>query len=187
MTFTRLLGLGALYGLVFALVKTLFPSPILLLLFQGGESPEGNFVQLVTVYMGVGLIGGIVAAPIFGGFLVARRGSSSREERSASLGTRFSLSLGLALLMGLISGLLTIGAYAWGVLPSGGVLDIFSLIQSSDFAPGTPLLVAWSIARDLLPAGLTGLFAAPFGGGPLFRLYVGEGPPVQKQYDYEDV
>ena len=184
MTFVRLLGLGAIYGLGFALIKSLFPSPILLLLLQGGEGGEG-FTRLVTVYMGAGLIGGILAAPVFGGFLIARRSSRDRET-SASLGLRFTLSMGLALLMGLISGLLTIGAYAWGVLPGGGVLDTLSLIRSSEFAPGTPLLVAWSVARDLLPAGLAGLFLAPFGGGPLFRLYAGENKPVQKHYEHED-
>ncbi len=186
MTFIRLLGLGALYGLGFAVIKSLFPSPIVLLLLQGGEGGEGNFTWLVAVYMGVGLIAGIVAAPIFGGYLIARRGSDP-DENSASLGTRFTLSLGLGLLMGLISGLLTLGVYAWGILPGGGVLDPLSLIRSSNFAPGTPLLVAWTIARDLLPAGLTGLFLGPLGGGPLFRLYTGGRPPAQKHYDYEDV
>ncbi len=185
MTFVRLLGLGAIYGLGFALIKSLFPSPIILLLLQGGEGGEGSFTRLVTVYMGAGLIAGLISAPIFGGLLLVRRGGS--REQSASLGTRFTLSLGLALLMGLISGLLTLGAYASGLLPGGGVLDTLSLIQSSQFAPGTPLLVAWSIARDLLPAGLAGLFLAPLGGGPLFRLYTAGRLPEQKQYDYEDV
>jgi hypothetical protein len=89
--------------------------------------------------------------------------------------------------MGVISGLLTLGVYAWGILPGGGVLDTLSFVRSSDFAPGTPLLVAWSIARDVLPAGLAGLFLAPLGGGPLFRLYTAGRSPVQKHYDYEDV
>lgn len=186
MTFIRLLGLGALYGLGFALIKSLFPSPIILLFFQGGEGGEGDLTRLVAVYMGVGLVAGVVAAPIFGGYLLARRGSV-QEDGTASLGTRFTLSLGLALLMGLISGLLTLGVYAWGILPGGGVLDPLSLIRSSNFAPGTPLLVAWTIARDLLPAGLAGLFLAPLGGGPLFRLYTGGRLPAQKHYDYEDV
>lgn len=185
MIFIRLLGLGALYGLGFALIKSLFPTPVILLLFQGGEGGEGDFTRLVAVYMGVGLISGLAAAPLFGGFLLARR-SSGPDEHSASLGTRFTLSLGLALLMGLISGLLTIGVYASGILPGGGVLDTLSFIRSSNFAPGTPLLVAWSIARDMLPAGLAGLFLAPLGGGPLFRLYTAGRPPPQKHYDYED-
>ena len=186
MIFIRLLGLGAFYGLGFALIKSLFPSPVILLLFQGGEGGEGNFTQLVVVYMGVGLVAGLIAAPVFGGYLLARRGSI-QEDGSASLGTRFTLSLGLGLLMGLISGLLTLGVYAWGILPGGGVLDPLSLIRSSNFAPGTPLLVAWTIARDLLPAGLAGLFLAPLGGGPLFNLYTGGRLPAQKHYDYEDV
>ncbi|CAN5711937.1 hypothetical protein BH24ACT22_BH24ACT22_04830 [soil metagenome] len=186
MIFIRLLGLGALYGLGFALVKSLFPSPVILLIFQGGESPEGNLPWLVTVYMGVGLIAGLVAAPLFGAYLLARRGSRPDPD-SVSLGTRFTLSLSLGLFMGLISGLLTLGVYAWGILPSGGVLDPLSLIQSSNFAPGTPLLVAWTIARDLLPAGLTGLFLGPIGGGTLFHLYTGGRLPAQKHYDYEDV
>lgn len=186
MIFIRLLGLGALYGLGFALIKSLFPTPVILLLLQGGEGGDGNFTRLVAVYMGVGLLAGLVAAPIFGGFLLARRGAGP-DEQSASLGTRFTLSLGLGLFMGLISGLLTLGVYAWGILPGGGVLDPLSFIQSSNFAPGTPLLVAWAIARDLLPAGLAGLFLGPLGGGLLLRLYTGGRSPVQKHYDYEDV
>ena len=186
MIFIRLLGLGALYGLGFALIKSLFPTPVILLLLQGGGGGEGDFVRLVAVYMGVGLIAGLIAGPVFGGLLRIRR-SPGPDERSASLGTRFTLSMGLALLMGLISGLLILGVYAWGILPGGGVLDPLSLIRSSNFAPGTPLLVAWTIARDLLPAGLTGLFLGPVGGGPLFRLYTAGHPPAQKHYDYEDV
>ncbi|MGB3635555.1 MAG: hypothetical protein WA982_16045 [Rubrobacteraceae bacterium] len=186
MILIRLLGLGALYGLGFAIVKSLFPSPVILLILQGGEGGEGDFTRLVVVYMGVGLIAGIVAAPIFGGYLLARRGSR-QNEGDVSLGTRFTLSLGLGLLMGLISGLLTLAVYALGILPGGGVLDPLSLIRSSNFAPGTPLLVAWTVARDLLPAGLTGLFLGPLGGGPLFNLYTGGRPPAQKHYEYEDV
>lgn len=182
MTFVRLLGLGALYGLGFAIVKSLFPSPIILLLLQEG----GGLTRLVAVYMGVGFLAGLLAAPVFGGYLFVRR-NSAPDEQSAPLGTRFTLSLGLGLLMGLISGVLTLGVYAWGILPGGGVLDPLSLIRSSNFAPGTPLLVAWTIARDLLPAGLAGLFLGPIGGGLLFRLYTGGGQPAQKHYDYEDV
>lgn len=186
MIFIRLLGLGALYGLGFAVIKSLFPSPIILLIFQSGDSPEGNLTWLVTVYMGVGLIAGLVAAPLFGVYLLGRRGSHPDPD-SVSLGTRFTLSLSLGLLMGLISGLLTLGVYALGVLPAGGVLDPLSLIRSSNFAPGTPVLVAWTIARDLLPAGLAGLFLGPLGGGMLFRIYTGGRLPAQKHYDYEDV
>lgn len=186
MTFIRLLGLGALYGSGFAIIKSLFPTPIILLLLQGGESGEGDLTRLVVVYMGVGLLAGLVAAPLFGGYLLLRRGSPP-DEQSASLGTRFTLSIALGLLMGLISGLLILGVYAWGILPGGGVLDPLSLIRSSNFPPGTPVLVAWAIARDLLPAGLAGLFLGPIGGGTLFRLYTRGRPPAQKHYDYEDV
>lgn len=181
---SKLLGLGALYGFAFAIVKSLFPTPIILLMLQTSESAEGDLTTLALTYMAAGLIGGLVAAPIYGGFLLL--GRSSRTRNNASFGTRFTLSLGLALLMGLISGLLIMGAYAIGLLPSGGVLDPLSLINSSNFTPGTPLLVAWTIARDLLPAGLTGLFLAPIGGGPLYRFYVSQGEANQRQYDFED-
>ena len=182
---SRLLGLGALYGFAFAIVKSLFPTPVILLIFQSSESSEGNLTTLALTYMAAGLIGGLIAAPIYGGFLLSRRGS--RTENNTSLGTRFTLSLGLSLLMGVISALLIIGAYAIGMLPAGGVLDPLSLIESSNFAPGTPLLVAWTIARDVLPAGLTGLFLAPIGGSPLYRFYVARGEANQKHYDFEDV
>lgn len=183
MILVRFLGLGAAYGLAFMLVKSLFPSPLALLALQGGGSTEGNLTKLVLVYMSVGLVAGLVAAPIFGGLLLISR----RPGRNAStLGPRLALSLALALLMGVISGLLTILAYATGILPSGGVLDPLKLIESSVFSPGTPLLVAWAIARDLLPAGLTGLFLAPVTGGILARLYAGEYRPEQKRYEWEE-
>ena len=111
--------------------------------------------------------------------------SLGRGSRSSS-GSRLTLSIALALLMGLISGLLTIGAYATGILPTGGVLDPLRLIRSSNFPTGTPLLVAWTIARDLLPAGLTGLFLSPVTGGSLQRLYAAERRPEQKRYDWEE-
>jgi hypothetical protein len=88
--------------------------------------------------------------------------------------------------MGLISGLLTLGAYAAGILPTGGVLDPLRLIGNSIHPAGRPLLVAWTIARDLLPAGLTGLFLSPVGGGLLQRLYTSGRPPEQKHYEWED-
>ncbi len=181
MIFVRLLGVGAAYGLGFMLIKSLFPTPIVLLMLQGGQSSEGNLTTLALVYMGVGLLAGLIAAPLFGGILLLRRGSGS------SPGSRLTLSLALALLMGLISGLLTLGAYAVGILPTGGVLVPLRLIRSSIFPTGTPLLVAWTIARDLLPAGLTGLFLSPVGGGLLQRLYTSGRPPEQKHYDWEDV
>ena len=87
--------------------------------------------------------------------------------------------------MGVISGLFTLLAYATGILPTGGVLDPLKLIRSSNFPTGTPLLIAWTLARDLLPAGLTGLFLSPLGGGALQRLYAAE-PPPQKRYDWEE-
>jgi hypothetical protein len=179
--FFRLLGVGAAYGLGFMFVKSLFPTPVVLLMLQGGESTEGNLTTLALVYMGVGLLAGLIAAPLLGGILLLRRGSGQ-----ASSGSRLTLSLALALLMGLISGLLTLGAYAAGVLPTGGVLDPLRLIGSSIHPAGRPLLVAWTIARDLLPAGLTGLFLSPVGGGMLQRLYAAGRPPEQKHYEWED-
>jgi len=178
----RLLIVGAAYGLGFMLIKSLFPTPIVLLMLQGGQSSEGNLTVLALVYMGVGLLAGLIAAPLFGGILLLRRGSS----HAASSGSRLTLSLVLALLMGLISALLTLGAYVVGILPTGGVLDPLRLIRSSIFPTGPLLLVAWTIARDLLPAGLTGLFLSPVSGGMLQRLYAAERPPEQKRYEWED-
>jgi hypothetical protein len=180
--FFRLLGVGAAYGLGFMFIKSLFPTPVVLLMLQGGESTEGNLTTLALVYMGVGLVAGLIAAPLLGGILLLRRGSGQ-----ASSGSRLTLSLALALLMGLISGLLTLGAYATGILPTGGVLDPLRLIGSSIHPAGRPLLVAWTIARDLLPAGLTGLFLSPVGDGLLQRLYAAGRPPEQKHYEWEDV
>ena len=180
MIFLRLLVVGTAYGLGFMLIKSLFPTPIVLLMLQGGQSTEGNLTTLALVYMGVGLIAGLVAAPLLGGILLLKRSS---EPSSSS---RLTLSLALALLMGLISGLLTLGAYATGILPTGGVLDPLRLIRSSNFPTGTPLLIAWTIARDLLPAGLTGLFLSPVTGGILQRLYAAERRPEQKRYEWEE-
>ncbi len=181
MIFARLMGVGIAYGLGFMLIKSLFPAPVVLLMLQGGSSSDGNLTVLALVYMGVGLLAGLIAAPLFGGvLLLLRRGGTP------SAGSRLTLSLALALLMGLVSGLLTLLAYATGILPPGGVLDPLKLIRSSIFPTGTPLLIAWTIARDLLPAGLTGLFLSPIGGGVLQRLYAAERPPQQKRYDWEE-
>lgn len=181
MILLRLLGLGAIYGLGFALVKTLFPSPIILMTLSGGDSSEGNLTFLALVYMSVGLIAGLVATPIFGGYLAVRRRSTG--EQTASFAPRFTLSMFLAMFMGVISGVLTLVAYATGLLPSGGVLDPLKLVRTSNFSPGTPLLYAWAIVRDLLPAGLVGLFLSPIGGGLLAKLRGVDGPPVQKSYE----
>src|SRR3712207_2145714 len=162
-------------------IKSLFPTPVVLLVLQGGGSSEGDLTTLALVYMGVGLLAGLIAAPLFGGILLLRRGSGS------SSSSRLTLSLALALLMGVISGLLTIGAYATGILPTGGVLDPLRLIRASNFPTGTPLLVAWTIARDLLPAGLTGLFLSPVSGAMLQRLYASGRPRQQKRHEWEDV
>jgi hypothetical protein len=180
MILARLLGIGATYGLGFMLIKSLFPTPVVLLMLQGGTSSEGNLTVLALVYMGVGLLAGLIAAPLFGGVLLLRRGDTPSST------SRLTLSLALALLMGLISGLLILLAYATGILPTGGVLDPLKLIKSSVFPTGTPLLVAWTLARDLLPAGLTGLFLSPIGGGALQRLYAAQRPPQQKRYDWEE-
>jgi hypothetical protein len=181
----RLLVVGAAYGFGFMLIKSLFPTPIVLLMLQGGQSSEGNLTVLALVYMGVGLIAGLIAAPLFGGILLLRRDTDGGYTPPSS--SRLTLSLALALLMGLISGLLTLLAYAVGILPPGGVLDPLRLIRSSNFPTGTPLLVAWTLARDLLPAGLTGLFLSPVSGGMLQRLYAAERPPEQKHYEWEDL
>jgi hypothetical protein len=178
----RLLGIGAVYGFGFMFVKSLFPEPFALLILQGGGTSEGNLTLISLVYIGVGLIAGLVAAPIFGGLLLLRRGSGDGGP-SAS---RLTLSLALALFMGVISGLLTIGAYATGILPTGGVLDPLRLMRASNFPTSTPLLFAWTIARDLLPAGLTGLFLSPVAGGLLQRLHAGGRPREQKHYEWEE-
>jgi hypothetical protein len=130
------------------------------------------------VYLLSGLAAGIVGGPIFGAFLLRRKSSrAGTGEQPASLaygadlGKSLVLSFAFAMVIGFISALLTMGAYQFGLLPRGGVLDPLTLIQSSNFSPGYPLLVAWTFARDLLPAMLAGLFLAPFGGNFLYRLY----------------
>ena len=181
MILLRLLGIGAAYGVGFMFVKSLFPEPFVLLILQGGQSSEGDLTTLALVYMGVGLLAGLIAGPIFGGALLfLRRGPSEGS------GPRLALSVALALLTGLISGVLTLVVYATGILPAGGVLDPLRLIRDANHPPGVPLLVAWTIARDLLPAGLAGLFLSPLAGGTLQRLYAAERPPEQKRYDWEE-
>ena len=180
MMLLRLLWIGVAYGLGFMFVKSLFPEPFVLLILQGGQSSEGDLTTLALVYMGVGLIAGLIAGPVFGGALLLRR--AQRE----GPGPRLILSLALALLTGFISGVLTLIVYATGVLPSGGVLDPLRLIGDAIHPPGVPLLVAWAIARDLLPAGLAGLFLAPLVGGTLQGLYAAERPPEQKRYSWEE-
>jgi hypothetical protein len=182
--YAKLLGIGAAYGFGFTIIKSLFPIPVLLLLLAEGSSTEGNLTVLATVYMASGLIAGVIGGPLFGALLIRRRGSGADVGRfsvvqssGADLWRSLVLSLLFALLIGLISGLLTMGAYEFGVLPPGGVLDPLRLIRSSNFTPGYPLLIAWTLARDLLPAMLAGLFLAPFGGGFLYRLYSSRRPP----------
>lgn len=175
--FARLLGFGAAYGFGYTLIKSLFPSPILLLILSDEASAEGNLTVLATVYLLSGLVAGIVGGPIFGAFLLRRKGSRAGAggqqpaPYGADLGKSLVLSFAFAMVIGFISALLTMGAYQFGILPRGGVLDPLTLIQSSNFSPGYPLLVAWTFARDLLPAMLAGLFLAPFGGNFLYRLY----------------
>nr|MDP9480017.1 hypothetical protein [Actinomycetota bacterium] len=105
MILLRLLGLGALYGGGFMFVKSLFPEPFVLLILQGGQSSEGNLTTLALVYMGVGLLAGFIAAPLFGGALLLGRNNRSGDP---SRRPRLVLSLALALLTGLISGILTL-------------------------------------------------------------------------------
>jgi len=198
----RLLGLSVAYGLGFTLIKSLFPSPIILMVLYEGETSEGNLTTLSLVYMASGLLGGLLGGVVFGLFLLGRKafgkgagGPAPRIPRSAaglSMGLGLGLSLGMAFTISIISTLLTMGAYQFGVLPSGGVLDPLTLIRSSNFSPGTPLLVLWTFARDLLPAGLAGLFLAPLGGNFLLRLYYANRPAPQeglgkeKGYLYEE-
>lgn len=181
--YARLLGIGVVYGLGFTLIKSLFPSPVIFF-FAGGESTEGNLTVLASVYVASGLIAGIIGGPLFGVLLLRRKGSgtdvgrfSAVQTAGADLWRALVLSFAFAMLIGLISGLLMMGAYQFGVLPPGGVLDPLRLIRSSNFSPGYPLLVAWTLARDLLPAALAGLILAPFGGGFLYRIYASRRPP----------
>ena len=181
--YTRLLGIGLVYGLGFTLIKSLFPSPVIFF-FAGGESTEGNLTVLASVYVASGLIAGVVGGPLFGALLLRRKDSgtdgagrlSAVPTAGADLWRALVLSFVFAMLIGLISGLLMIGAYQFGVLPPGGVLDPLRLIRSSNFSPGYPLLVAWTLARDLLPAALAGLILAPFGGSFLYRVYASRRP-----------
>ena len=180
--YAKLLGIGAVYGLGFTIIKSLFPTPVILL-FAGGQSSEGDLTMLASVYMGSGLLAGVIGGPLFGALLLRRRGSGTNVGRfsavqtaGADLWRSLVLSFLFALLIGLISGLLTMGAYQFGVLPPGGVLDPLALIRSSNFPPGYPLLVVWSLARDLLPAMLAGVILSPFGGGFLYRLYASRRP-----------
>ena len=176
----RLLGVGLAYGFGFMFVKSLFPEPFILLILQGGQSSEGDLTTLALVYMGLGLLGGLIAAPLFGAAVLP--GRSRREGR----GSRLVLSLSFALLTGLISGILTLVVYATGILPPGGVLDPLLLIRDANHPTGIPLLYAWSIARDLLPAGLAGLFLSPLLGGTLQQIYAVEKPSEQRTYGWED-
>ena len=193
--YARLLGIGIVYGFGFTVVKSLFPTPILLLLLAQGPSTEGDLTVLASVYIASGLIAGVVAGPLFGVLVLRRRGSrtdvgrfNSAPTGGADLWRALVLSFAFALLIGLISGLLTMGAYQFGILPAGGVLDPLTLIRSSNFPPGYPLLVAWTLARDLLPAMLAGLLLAPFGGGFLYRIYASRRPPkdVSQCRSFED-
>lgn len=180
MTLLRLLGIGVVYGTGFMFIKSLFPEPFVLLILQGGQSSEGDLTTLALVYMGLGLLSGIITAPLFGGALLVGR------NRREGPGPRLTLSLALALLTGLVSGILTLVVYATGILPPGGVLDPLRLIRDAIHPTGIPLLIAWSIARDLMPAGLAGLFLSPLAGGALQKLYATEEPPEQKVYSWEE-
>ncbi|MGI8651092.1 MAG: hypothetical protein ACR2KW_12055 [Rubrobacter sp.] len=185
----RVLFIGLIYGLGFMVVKGLFPEPFALLLFQNVDSSEGNLTRLALVYMGSGLLAGLISAPVFAGFLSYLRRSHERsgaepDNRGNSYGMRFTLSVGFGVMMGVVSGILILIAYATGILPAGGVLDPLRLIGASNFSPGVPLLIAWTIFRDILPAGLAGLFLAPLGGDMLQRLYAPR-TPLRKEYDWD--
>ncbi len=182
--FAKLLGVGAIYGFGFTVIKSLFPSPLLLLLFTEGPSTEGNLTVLASVYMASGLLAGLIAAPLFGVFLLRRKGSGAdtlatrpMPASGSDLWRSLVLSLVFSVVIGVISGLLIMGAYWFGILPPGGTLDPLTLIGSSNFPTGYPLLVAWALARDVLPAILAGIILAPFGGGILYRAYASRRPP----------
>ena len=83
MIFLRLLGIGAAYGVGFALIKSLFPSPIILLMLSDTTTSDGDPTRLALVYMGVGLIAGLIAAPIFGGLVLLRSGSDTGNQVSS--------------------------------------------------------------------------------------------------------
>ena len=181
--YAKLLGIGAVYGFGFTVVKSLFPTPVLLLLLAEGPSTEGNLTVLASVYMASGLLSGIIGGPLFGAFLLLRKGSGADAQATrpmpasgSDLWRSLFLSLVFAVVIGVISGLLIMGAYGLGILPPGGVLDPLTLIRSSNFPAGYPLLVAWTLARDILPAILAGLLLAPFGGGLLYRAYASQRP-----------
>lgn len=181
--YAKLLGIGVVYGFGFMVIKSLFPTPVLLFLLAEGPSTEGNLAVLASVYMLSGLLAGIVGGPLFGAFLLRRKGSGADRlatrpmpASGSDLWRSLLLSLVFAVLIGVISGLLIMGAYGFGFLPSGGVLDPLEPIRNSNFWTGYPLLVAWSLARDILPAILAGLLLAPFGGGLLYRAYASGRP-----------
>jgi len=181
--YAKLLGIGAIYGLGFTLIKSLFPTPVVLF-FMGGPSTEGDLTVLASVYLASGLLAGIVGGPLFGALLLRRKDSGNDAPAPRTMPTSGSdlwrslvLSFVFAMVIGLISGLLIMAAYWFGILPPGGVLDPLALIRSSNFPPGYPLLVIWSLARELLPAMLAGVILSPFGGGFLYRLYASRRPP----------
>jgi hypothetical protein len=177
--YAKLLGVGAIYGLAFTLIKSLFPTPVVLF-FVGGPSSEGDLTVLASVYLASGLLAGVVGGPLFGTLLLLRNkgsgagtpGSHATSTGGSDLWRSLVLSFLFAMLIGLISGLLIMGAYWFGILPPGGVLDPLALIRNANHPAGPPLLVIWTLARDLLPASLAGVFLAPFGGSFLYRLYV---------------
>ena len=176
--YVKLLGIGAIYGLGFTIIKSLFPTPVLLF-FVGGPSSEGDLTVLASVYLASGLLAGVIGGPLFGALMLRRKGSGAGAPATtratpaggSDLWHSLVLSFLFAMLIGLISGLLTMGAYWFGILSPGGVLDPLALIRNANHPTGYPLLVIWTLARDLLPASLAGVILAPFGGGFLYRLY----------------
>jgi hypothetical protein len=90
--YARLLGIGIIYGLGFTLIKSLFPTPVILF-FTGGESSEGNLAVLASVYLASGLIAGVIGGPVFGALLLRLAPTSSVSCPPVGSSTPYGLSV----------------------------------------------------------------------------------------------
>src|ERR687893_2974757 len=87
--YAKMLGIGVVYGFGFMLVKSLFPTPILLFLLADGPSSEGDLTVLASVYLASGLLAGVVGGPLFGTVLLPRNkgsGAGTPGSHAASTG-----------------------------------------------------------------------------------------------------